>query len=121
MECDTEAFNAYEHSAIFRCQRNTMDVARNKRGMVFREKVLKHPIEFHHATLQIIPSRETCTITHTIESANPWWEGRYSVEWKMLLLWIFRPRKRMERTMSKLQTVRTYQANLVCSICKHGK
>jgi hypothetical protein len=40
-----------------------------------REKVREHAIEFHHTTLQIIPSRETCQIVYGRKSNNPWWEG----------------------------------------------
>ncbi|CAF0989600.1 unnamed protein product [Adineta ricciae] len=39
------------------------------------DKVIKHPIEFRHATLQIIPSRQTCTSVFRTNLNNPWWEG----------------------------------------------
>lgn len=38
-------------------------------------KVIEHPIEFHHARLELIPSRETCKIVYRKNSNNPWWEG----------------------------------------------
>jgi hypothetical protein len=38
-------------------------------------KVSEHTIEFHHTTLQIIPSRETCKKVYDNRSSHPWWMG----------------------------------------------
>ncbi|CAF0906423.1 unnamed protein product [Adineta steineri] len=38
-------------------------------------KVIEHPIEVYHATLEIIPSRETCKAVYGKNSSNSWWEG----------------------------------------------
>ncbi|CAF1199750.1 unnamed protein product [Adineta steineri] len=46
------------------------------------EKVRKHTIQFHHTTLEIIPSRETCTKTYDQKSGNPWWIGVTELERK---------------------------------------
>ena len=53
---------------------------REIRQQGIHERVREHIIEFHHTTLQIIPSRETCKRAYENEGDSPWWTGVTELE-----------------------------------------